>query len=403
MIRGLRILTVIHLPWRRELGAVRGQLEMAEALRALGHTVDKYSLDDAFPRTDYSDQIEAGRLRTWLRMLRTERGFARRARRHIRRVASSYDVIEAGQGSLPLEKRQLGFRGLLVTRSFGLREPYDEFLRWARKRWPDEPRGTVAGRLLRWSAGRAASARAARSLAGADLINALNRDEVDHLERDPSLRPKAAWTPYGLSAERLASFAGAIAPATERLASPRVAFIGYWSTRKGARDWGRIVAGVRRAVPEARFDFLGTGQSEEVVRGYIEPSDAEFVRVVPAFESGELPSLLTRATVGAFPSYLEGFGFAVLEMLAAGLPTAAYDAPGPRETLPLVRTQLLTPLGKPDALAARLIELLGLEAAAYEELSLRCREVAGRFSWEPIAERQAALYRERLAALERPA
>ena len=33
--------------------------------------------------------------------------------------------------------------------------------------------------------------------------------------------------------------------------------------------------------------------------------------------------------MGIFPSRIEGFGFGVLEMLAAALPVVAYDAPGP--------------------------------------------------------------------------
>jgi hypothetical protein len=36
---------------------------------------------------------------------------------------------------------------------------------------------------------------------------------------------------------------------------------------------------------------------------------------------------LSTATVGAFPSYVEGLTFAVLEKLAARVPTVACDAP----------------------------------------------------------------------------
>ena len=59
----------------------------------------------------------------------------------------------------------------------------------------------------------------------------------------------------------------------------------------------------------------------------------DFLELVPQFAPDDLPRLLADCTVGAFPSYVEGFGLAVIEQLAAGLPTVAYDAPGPSEIL----------------------------------------------------------------------
>ena len=56
------------------------------------------------------------------------------------------------------------------------------------------------------------------------------------------------------------------------------------------------------------------------LRGYIE--------VIPQFHPDELPILLSSCSLGIFPSYLEGFAFGVLEMLAAALPVIAYDTPG---------------------------------------------------------------------------
>ena len=59
--------------------------------------------------------------------------------------------------------------------------------------------------------------------------------------------------------------------------------------------------------------------------------------------------------MGLFPSYFEGFPFGVLEMLAAGLPVAAYDAPGAPMMVP---AEWLAPRGDAHALAARLAWML---------------------------------------------
>ena len=63
----------------------------------------------------------------------------------------------------------------------------------------------------------------------------------------------------------------------------------------------------------------------------------------PTFEEADLPSLLADCAVALFPSYVEGFGLAVLEQLAAGLPTIAYDVPGPRQILDSQRARCFSP------------------------------------------------------------
>src|SRR5207253_1659279 len=112
-----------------------------------------------------------------------------------------------------------------------------------------------------------------------------------------------------------------------RRRSKCVAFVGWWHVRKGARDWPAIYRAIKEAVPEARFLFLGTSVSEQAVRNELHAGDDRSVSVVPEFSSAKLPEYLQAATVGAFPSYIEGFGFSVLETLAAGAPTVAYDVP----------------------------------------------------------------------------
>jgi glycosyltransferase involved in cell wall biosynthesis len=107
-----------------------------------------------------------------------------------------------------------------------------------------------------------------------------------------------------------------------------------------------------------------------------------------------LPALLAAATVGAFPGYLEGFGFGVLEMLAAGLPTVAYDAPGPREMMRLQAIPTAVPLGDVGRFADLLVDLLALPAERYAECSADSSRVAAQFSWRQIARATAATYLE---------
>ena len=84
----------------------------------------------------------------------------------------------------------------------------------------------------------------------------------------------------------------------------------------------RIVERVVRKAPETRFRLLGTrgmfASADDVLRRFPR-TVRRHVEVVPTFDAGELPRLLADCAMGFFPSYLEGFPFAVLEMLAASL------------------------------------------------------------------------------------
>jgi glycosyltransferase involved in cell wall biosynthesis len=197
--------------------------------------------------------------------------------------------------------------------------------------------------------------------------------------------------PYGLADNLRLDLTKAAAPAQERLSSQTVCFIGMWGLRKGSRDWPAIIRIIRQRYPGAKFLFLGTMCDESVVR-----TDLGAVHGVTCrshFSDTELPSLLARCTLAVFPSYIEGFGLAVLEQLAAGLPVVAYDVSGPRQILQSQRDRLLAPVGDVTVLSAKAVEILGLSTVEYEQLSSHCRTLAHGYRWEAIAGNTIERYR----------
>jgi glycosyltransferase involved in cell wall biosynthesis len=386
MSERLRILMVLHMPWDRNLGGARVQLELAEEFTRKGHGVEKFDLFDAFGGSPPSRLAALWRA-----------PFHQRATHFVRENASRFDVIDAHQGNLPCRKQDLGFRGLLVSRSVGLYAFYDEFARYERRRWP-ETRGSLPGRMVRGATRLLREPDYRRSLEACDLITVPNHDEYEYVRDELGLGEKCRVIPFGLTPERCRELA-AVSEATPAGAGPWVAFVGAWGPRKGSRDWGTIVRQVRATVPEAGFVFLGTHSPPERVLRDLGQPPGPWLRIVPRYESAELPRLLRGCTAGAFPTYIEGFPFAVLEKLAAGLPTVAYDVPGPRESLRLVDPSLLVPRGNPSALAGRLSELLREPAAARARRARSCREVAQQFCWGSIAHETLAVYRDGLARL----
>src|SRR5436853_6569239 len=153
----------------------------------------------------------------------------------------------------------------------------------------------------------------AAAIANAHLVNVPNPEEALFL-RDPNAidRP-VLGQPYGLRSEYRQALASAAASAADRLKNKMVAFVGMWAPRKGARVWGEIARRVCQNMPDARFSFIGTMVDRSAVLQDIDPDFAPQLEVVSEFSPDQLPSLLSKSTVGAFPSYVEGFGLAVIE------------------------------------------------------------------------------------------
>lgn len=404
--RRLRILMMIHTPWRPELGAPRAQMEIGEELTALGDHVEKFSYEDAFPddRTKRLDGTGrwSRRLSALARYASSNRSFAARAKRYVRENAHRFDIIDANQTDLPFSKTSLGFSGLLVARSVGLIPVYAEFERWAAKRWPEPPslRRLVHDGLT-WPGRRRRRRDAIRSLLHADLINVSNRDDLERVRSEMGFDSKVVRFPLGISAGRLEDLNRAAAPPEQRLAARTVAFVGTWNSRKGARDWPRIISSVVREVPEARFLLLGTGLDSHAVLRDIPETLWPSVEVVPGFESDSLPARLSGATAGAFPGYLEGFGISVLEKLGAGLPTVTYDAPGPRDTMSELSIPSTVAVGDVAAFSRALVEILRLSPEQYATRSADARRAASCFEWSRIARETRASYLKALETIER--
>jgi len=388
--QSLRILMLLHMPWDENLGGPKPQIELAREFEKLGHNVEKFDLFDAFPKM----KGRHSRLRELIRP-----SYASKAKAFVRANAHRFDIIDCHHGNLPFSKTELGFRGLLVARSAGLYALYDEFASFAERKWPSQRKGHPVAEFLRTRRAKREARSFPASLRTCDLINVSNIDERTCLA-EMGLAEKCVVLPLGLSREQRDEFAGAARPAAERLSNKRVVFIGSWSPRKGSQDWGEILTRVKTRVPEVRFSFLGTGFDDKTVLRDLGLSAQDWVEIIPRYDNKDLPRLLSEATAGGFPSYIEGFGIAVLEKLAAGLPTVAYDAPGPREVLRHLDTSWMVPAGDKKKFSDALVKLLALDLTTYGRLSEECREVAGMFSWPEIAERTLGVYSKSLEAIE---
>ncbi len=152
--------------------------------------------------------------------------------------------------------------------------------------------------------------------------------------------------------------------------------------RGAAAIWSVVIAGtddpVERLRLEAMVERLGLGAS---------------VRFLGEYTDAEHRTLLAGAHAAVFPSRAEGFGLALLEAMAAGVPLIASDIP-PHRALLSSTPDLLVDFDDPEAGADALIRVLGLDADGRSVIAGRLRAAARSHGIDRLLGEIDALYRD---------
>ncbi len=110
----------------------------------------------------------------------------------------------------------------------------------------------------------------------------------------------------------------------------------------------------------------------------------------------DVGALLRAATVLAYPSRYEGFGFPPLQAMAAGVPVVATAAGSILEVVG--DAAAVVPVGDSAALAEALERVLDDHVHA-EQLGRAGRERAARFTWEALGQAMVGLYEEAVQSM----
>jgi glycosyltransferase involved in cell wall biosynthesis len=145
---------------------------------------------------------------------------------------------------------------------------------------------------------------------------------------------------------------------------PVVGFLGRLVREKGAVDFARAAALVKRSFPDAKFVIAGEPLAtdrdgcREEVRAIQEDAGLGADLVLAGFRS-DVPELMSLFDLFVLPSYREGMPRTLLEAMATGLPVVATDIRGSREEVVDGETGILCPVGDPRALAVAIEKILG--------------------------------------------
>jgi glycosyltransferase involved in cell wall biosynthesis len=223
-------------------------------------------------------------------------------------------------------------------------------------------------------------ARVKRYYPDVDRFLVLTEEDADAWAFDDMAN--AAWMPNPLLIE----------PATRpTLDEPTVVTLGRLAHDKGIDMLLEAWALVAADHPDWRLSIYGSGPDEPSLRALARDlgiDDAEVFRG----PTTDLDGTLGRSSVYVLPSREEGFRTALMEAMAYGLPSVAFDcAPGVRELLADEDSGLLVNPGNVPALAASLRRLM-CDRGLRVRLGGRARESVRRLSPDAVLDRWERLF-----------
>jgi glycosyltransferase involved in cell wall biosynthesis len=178
---------------------------------------------------------------------------------------------------------------------------------------------------------------------------------------------------------------------------PVVGFVGQIIERKGIPDIVESIPTVVRELPRVHFLFAGEGKlSQFLLDRSRELGVADHV-VCAGFRS-DVVRVMKAIDVLVLASVTEGFGYVLVEAMAAGKPVVATRVSSIPEIVRDGETGLLVDVHHPDQLAAALVELLRDERRG-AEMGRRGREIVSEnFTLERMIDRTEAVFAARARA-----
>lgn len=172
----------------------------------------------------------------------------------------------------------------------------------------------------------------------------------------------------------------------ERSAGRRILFVGGWLDVKGARLLPPIFSAIQARFPDARLTIVGSGVDRETVLRSFAGRLHPLVTVIPRLTTEqEMVDQYVEHDVLLVPSLFEGSPNAILEAMAAGLPSVSASVGGIPDFIEPDRNGLLFPPLDVEAAAAQVCRLFSEEGLA-EGVGQAARESARKLTWDSTAE-----------------
>src|SRR3989441_1000523 len=160
---------------------------------------------------------------------------------------------------------------------------------------------------------------------------------------------------------------------------------------KGIDTVIRALPAIRAAFPAVRYAVAGIGNRRSALEGLVsELGLADAVRLLGFVPDDDLPALYNAVDLFVLASrrydlLVEGFGIAIVEASASGLPVIASRSGGIPEAVREGETGFLVDPDDPAAVAATAIRLLGDEALRRRMGAAGRAAVETHYNWDRVA------------------
>jgi glycosyltransferase involved in cell wall biosynthesis len=172
-------------------------------------------------------------------------------------------------------------------------------------------------------------------------------------------------------------------------------FLGRLNYSKGLADLVEIWKNVCREIPEARLAIVGGGNEE--MKNFAEKKISDNgleknIKLLGFLEDEKAHLILKSGKIFLFPSHEEGWGIAIAEAMACGLPVVSWDLPVYTEVFGNQTLQI----GENDIslFSRKVVELLQ-NAPLRRDLGAKGKEYIKKYSWDEVAKNEMGIIREK--------
>jgi len=167
--------------------------------------------------------------------------------------------------------------------------------------------------------------------------------------------------------------------------------VGHMSRQKGHEVLIAAIPKILLTYPKAKFVFVGKGKLRRELRE--QARDLGVARVVRfAGIREDVPMVLNCFDVFVLPSLWEGFGTAIIEAMACGLPVVASRVGGVPEIIEDGVDGLLVRRGRPRPLAEAIVRVLDNPNLRRDMIYRGLRKAVGQFDVTRMAQTMAKIY-----------
>jgi len=191
-------------------------------------------------------------------------------------------------------------------------------------------------------------------------------------------------------------------PTEEKGMSDRVSLVtvGRLDENKNHDFLLRVVEELKTELPGIHLDIIGAGPCKELLQEHVREFGLQ-QHVSLLGHSREPEQTLRRASIYVHSARKEGFGLAMVEAMACGLPVVALDGGGNRDIVENGINGYLLEEADPLSFAQKIKTLVN-NPDSYQQLRKGALQTAQRFGMEEYIDRLVQLYKEARAEADAP-